>query len=135
MPAPLWLLNLAGVLVQLTLAERLVRWLGVVRTAAVLPATLSAAALGVAMQGGAVSALLLKTLDGALRNSVHRTATELLYVPMSVAVRASVKGVSDVIAQRGGQLAGLGADPRGGRGRRRRSRPGRDGRPACRSSR
>ena len=53
-----------------------------------------------------MTALLLKTLDGALRNSVHRTATELLYVPMSVAVRASVKGVSDVIAQRGGQLAG-----------------------------
>ena len=101
-------LNLAGMLVQLTLAEHLVRWFGVVRTAAVLPAGLSAAALSVALQGGVVTALLMKTIDGALRNTVHRTATELLYVPMSVAIRASVKGVCDVIAQRGGQLAGSG---------------------------
>jgi AAA family ATP:ADP antiporter len=101
-------LNLAGVLVQLALTERLVRWLGVVRTASVLPATLSAAAVGVAIQGGVVAALLLKTLDGTQRNSVHRTAIELLYVPMSVAVRASVKSVCDIIAQRGGQLAGSG---------------------------
>jgi HEAT repeat protein len=41
-----------------------------------------------------------------LRWSLHKTATELLYVPMSPRLRAAVKEVSDVVAQRGGQAIG-----------------------------
>ena len=39
-------------------------------------------AAGVALGGGLVAALLLKGADGTLRYSLHRTGTELLFVPL-----------------------------------------------------
>ncbi len=47
--------------------------------------------------------ILVKGPDGSLRYSVHRTATELLYVPFSDHGRRLVKGFIDVVGQRGGQ--------------------------------
>jgi hypothetical protein len=74
----------------------------------VLPALLFVGASGVALGGGLVAALLMKGADGSLRNSLHRTGTELLYLPLSDGVRAHAKPLVDVLGQRGGQaLASL----------------------------
>ncbi|NNL66615.1 MAG: hypothetical protein HKP30_10255, partial [Myxococcales bacterium] len=81
----------------------LVRWLGVDRSLAVLPGLVGIAALGVSVGMGAALAatIFLKLADGTLRYSLHRTASELLYLPMSSALRSSVKGVIDIAGQTG----------------------------------
>lgn len=96
-------LNVASLLAQLILVPLLLRRLGLGAALALLPALLLGGALGVAVGWGLVAALVMKGADGSLRHSVHRTATEVLYLPMSSSLRASVKLVIDVLAQRGGQ--------------------------------
>jgi hypothetical protein len=74
----------------------------------VLPALVFVKTAGVALKSGLVAALLLKGADGSLRNSLHRTGTELLYLPLADGVRTRAKPLIDVVGQRGGQgLASL----------------------------
>ncbi len=106
--AYLWL-SVLGLCAQLLLVGPLLRRLGVSRVLSLLPSLLLLGAVGVAALGGLFAALLLKSFDGALRHSLHRTATEVLFVPLAGDVRSRVKGVVDVLGQRGGQaLASLG---------------------------
>ncbi len=96
-------LNVAALVVQLLLTARLVRFLGVTRSASILPAALSIGAIGTMLGFGLPAALALKGADGTLRHTLNHTARELLFVPMSERVRARVKGMIDVVGQRGGQ--------------------------------
>ncbi len=101
-------LNLLALFAQLVLAGWLLRVLGLHRTLWVLPALVILGASGVALGGGLVAALMLKGADGTFRNSLHRTGTELLFVPLPDSLRARAKPVIDVVGQRGGQaLASL----------------------------
>jgi ATP/ADP translocase len=96
-------LNLLALCVQLVFAGWLFRVFGLHRALWALPAVLFFGAAGVALGGGLVAALLLKGADGMLRPSVHRTGTELLFLPIPDALRARVKPLIDVVGQRGGQ--------------------------------
>jgi len=96
-------LNLLALLAQLLLMGWLLRTVGLHRALWMLPILLALGALGVGVGGGLAAALLLKGADGALRHSVHRTGTELLFLPLPDALRARVKPVIDVFGQRGGQ--------------------------------
>jgi len=101
-------LNLASLFAQVALGSWLFRVVGLHRALWILPALLFVGAAGVALGGGLVAALLLKGADGSLRNSVHRTGNELLYVPLPDGVRAQAKPLIDLVGQRGGQaLASL----------------------------
>jgi hypothetical protein len=80
--------------------------LGVTRTLALLPGLLLVSGLGVVVFGGVAAALALKGVDGALRFSTHKTAVELLYIPISRGLRNTVKSAMDVLAQRFGQAFG-----------------------------
>jgi len=102
------LLNTLALFVQVVLVGWLLRRLGVHRALVVLPALLIAGSSLLLVGGGLAAALWLKTADGSLRYSLHRTATELLYVPLPDAIRARAKPFIDVACQRGGQaLASL----------------------------
>ncbi len=96
-------LNLLALLAQLVLMGWLLRTVGLHRTLWVLPTLLFLGASGVAFGAGFPAALLLKGADGTLRYSVHRTGTELLFLPIPDSLRARVKPVVDVFGQRGGQ--------------------------------
>jgi hypothetical protein len=96
-------LNLASLFAQVALGSWLFRVIGVHRALWILPSLLFVGAAGVALGGGLVAALLLKGADGSLRNSVHRTGNELLYVPLPDGVRAQAKPLIDLVGQRGGQ--------------------------------
>ena len=96
-------LNLLALLAQLLLMGWLLRTVGLHRTLWTLPILLFAGAAGVAFGAGLPAALTLKGADGTLRHSVHRTGTELLFLPIPDALRARVKPVIDVFGQRGGQ--------------------------------
>ena len=75
-------LNLLALVAQLVLAGWLFQAIGLHRALWVLPSLLFLGAAGLALGGGLVAALLLKGADGSLRNSLHRTGTELLFVPL-----------------------------------------------------
>jgi ATP:ADP antiporter, AAA family len=102
------LLNLLALVAQLVVGSWLFRAIGLHRVLWILPAMLFLGAAGVALGGGLVAALILKGADGSLRNSVHRTGSELLYLPLTDVVRARAKPLIDIVGQRGGQaLASL----------------------------
>lgn len=96
-------LNLLSLLAQLTLGGWLFQAIGLQRALWVLPSLLFVGAAGLAFGGGLAAALLLKGVDGSLRNSLHRTGTELLFVPVAPGVRARAKPLVDILGQRGGQ--------------------------------
>jgi AAA family ATP:ADP antiporter len=96
-------LNLVAFAVQVLCVGALLGRLGVHRSLALFPLLLVAGAFGFIATGGLAAALLLKGADGALRYTLHRTGTELLYVPLNDAIRARVKPFIDAAGQRGGQ--------------------------------
>ncbi len=106
-------LNGLSLFVQLVLAGWLLRRLGVSRALWLLPLMLGAGALAFAMTGALVPVLLIKVFDGSLRHSLHKTGTELLYLPLSARLRERHKVTIDAVGARGGQalasLAILGA--------------------------
>ena len=106
-------LNALALVVQLFLAGRLLRAFGVSRTLFVLPALLLASGIGFLAIPMLVPVILLKGADGSLRHSLHRTSTEVLYLPLTRALRERFKALIDGVGQRGGQalasLAILGA--------------------------
>jgi AAA family ATP:ADP antiporter len=99
-------LNVLSLVAQLTLVRPVVRLMNVSGAAALMPLSMGAGALLAVIAPGFASAMLLKALDGGLRHSVHRTATELLFVPMSERLRSAAKPLLDAVAQRGGQALG-----------------------------
>src|SRR5262245_2012067 len=96
-------LNFLALVAQVFLSGWLLRTVGLHQALWVLPVLVFLGAGGVALGGGLGAALLLKGADGTLRNSVHRTGTELLYVPLPDAVRSRAKPLIDLVGQRGGQ--------------------------------
>jgi AAA family ATP:ADP antiporter len=96
-------LNALSIVAQVFLSGWLMRVVGVSRALAVLPLLVMPAAIGVAAGTGLAGAMLLKTVDGALRPSLNRVGVELLYVPVPEGLRTSAKPVIDVLGARGGQ--------------------------------
>jgi len=96
-------LNVLALAAQLLAMGWLLRVLGLHRALWVLPVLVALGAGGVAFGGGLVAALLLKGADGTLRHSLHRTTTELLFLPIPDSLRARSKPLIDVVGQRGGQ--------------------------------
>ena len=64
---------------------------------ALLPALIALSTVGVFLGIALFAIVLLKAADGTLRYSLHKTATELLFLPMDSALRSSVKGVIDLV--------------------------------------
>ena len=102
------MVNGVALLVQLFIAPRLLRVVGVNGALLLLPALLLLGSIGFVLTLGLLPALLLKGGDGALRHSVHRTAIEILHLPLQRQVRERFKGFAAAVGQRGGQaLASL----------------------------
>ena len=97
-------LNALSLAAQLFAVSWLIRHLSVNRVLSVLPALVVAATSAIVLGGGLIAAIALKSIDGMLRHSLHRTAIEVLYVPLTGDLRSRVKGFIDVLGQRGGQV-------------------------------
>lgn len=96
-------LNAVSLVVQVVIAPYLLRTLGVTRALAVLPLTLALGASGALVLGGVAAAIALRGADGGLRQSLHRSAIELLYFPLSTRERKHYKGSIEALGQRLGQ--------------------------------
>ncbi len=97
------LLSVSALVVQVVLMGWILRVFDVHRALWALPLLVLGGASGVVVGGGLVAALLMKGADGALRPSLNRTSTELLFLPIPDRLRSRVKPAIDVIGQRGGQ--------------------------------
>lgn len=96
-------INVLSLVVQVVVVAWLLGHFGLVSAVVFVPAVLLVSTLGFAVMGGLTAAVVLKSADGGLRHSLYRTGTELLFVPLSDRLRTQVKGVIDVLGQRGGQ--------------------------------
>lgn len=98
-----FVLNLVSLAVQTFGVSRLIRGVGVSASLTILPMGLLFGGVGILVGAGFYAAIVLKGVDGSLRHSLHRTASELMYVPIQAEVRSKLKAVTDVLGQRGGQ--------------------------------
>ena len=98
-------LNVGSLVIQVGLVGWLIRQLSLTTAVALLPIILFGGALGFAIIGGLAAAVVIKGMDGTLKHTLHRTTTELLYVPMPEQVRETAKTLIDVLGQRGSQAA------------------------------
>ena len=96
--------NGLGLVAQIFLVPWLLRVLSVSRALTILPGLFIAGALGVALGGGLLPAILLVASDGSLRYSLHNTGVELLYVPVAREARGNAKRLADIFGRRGGQV-------------------------------
>jgi ATP/ADP translocase/HEAT repeat protein len=99
-------LNGAALVVQFVLAPRLLGGMGVGRALPILPSALLLTAFVAVWRPSFLFTLLLRGIDGSLRNSLYRSALELLYLPLPALVRARWKTLVDALGQRGGQALG-----------------------------
>ncbi len=113
-------LNILALAAQIFLVRFILRRFDLSTALSVLPAFLFLGGLSMLGAGGVSAAVAIKAADGGLKHSLHRTATELLFVPLAESARQRVKIFIDVVGQRGGQTlasllilaaTGLGAGP------------------------
>jgi AAA family ATP:ADP antiporter len=106
-------INGSALIVQLLLAPWLLRRAGVHRAVQLMPIVLLTATLGFVAAPGLIAVMLLKASDGTLRHSVNRVSSELLYLPLTQAVRDRFRVLTEAFGLRLGQalasLAVLGA--------------------------
>lgn len=95
--------NVLSLVSQVGIVSYVIRRFDLSTALSILPVLILLSAVGFLVVPGLVAALLVKTADGALKHSVHRTSTELMFVPFTDRSRARVKAFIDVVGQRGGQ--------------------------------
>lgn len=95
--------NSLSLLVQLFVAERMIRRVGLLTTVSALPVALGIGALTVVLGQPVFGALVLIAADGALEHSLYRTALEILYVPFKPSVRRRLKEIIELVMRNGGK--------------------------------
>lgn len=102
-------MNVLAFIVQLAVASRVLARAGVVGTAGVMPSFLFLGSVLSFLSGGALLPVLgTKVVDAALRHSVHRTGTELVYLAVPARARDRAKPLIDgAIARTAQALAAL----------------------------
>jgi len=101
-------LNVITLFAQVFLSGRLLSIVGLAPSLLLLPLVLSLGSLGVLVWPGLMAATGARLADGALRTGVHRSALEILYLPVPAAVKKKVKTLLDVVVERlGDATAGL----------------------------
>ncbi|AKU96223.1 ATP/ADP translocase [Labilithrix luteola] len=90
------LMNGLSLVVQLVLASRMIRRFGVIGAVGFMPFLLLGGGLSALLGSGVFLIVLgLKGIDGGLRYSLNRVATELLYLPLPKEVRERGKSFVD----------------------------------------
>jgi len=95
--------NFLGLVLQVGATAWILRRVGPVRSLAILPTVAAIAATVLAAVPALAVILVIKAADEALRHSVQRSAFEVLFLPLPGGTRRSIKGVVEVVGQRGGQ--------------------------------
>lgn len=100
--------SLLTILLQVTVLRWIFNQLGVARSTMLLPGGVALGSLGGLVAPGFSSVAVARGVEMVLRNSVFRSAQELLYSPVSALERRAAKPVVDVGGARLGDIAGAG---------------------------
>jgi AAA family ATP:ADP antiporter len=98
-------LNVATLLAQVLLTGRTLRRLGLARSLNLTPATLLTGAMAIILWPGLVPAMLTRMADITLRNSIHRSGMEIIYMAVPADVVKAVKTFLDVVVERVGDAS------------------------------
>jgi AAA family ATP:ADP antiporter len=94
-----------GIFIQVTALRRVLGRLGVARSVSLLPAGVSAGAVGAFLLPGLVPVMLARGTEVVLRSSLFRAAYELLFTPVAPREKRATKLLLDVGAARVGDVA------------------------------
>jgi hypothetical protein len=97
---------LLGIFIQVSLLRRLLDRLGIARSVALLPAGVSAGAVGAFLVPGLASVVVARGVEVVLRSSLFRAGYELLFTPIAPREKRATKLLLDVGAARVGDVAG-----------------------------
>ncbi len=98
--------SLAALILQLVVAPRLIRILGVGGALALLPLGLVGGTAAFFIAPSIITATALRGIDQSLKHSVDRTGRELLFVPVGLATKKRVKIFIDLFFDQGMQGVG-----------------------------
>ncbi|HXV60960.1 MAG TPA: Npt1/Npt2 family nucleotide transporter [Vicinamibacteria bacterium] len=93
-------INVVAFALQLLVAGRLLGRFGVAAGLVLLPAALLGSSLFLFAMPSLVSAALVKASDDGLSNSVNRASVEILYLPVSLALKNRLKAWLDMFVER-----------------------------------
>jgi len=99
-------IGLFALLFQMTVTSRILKRWGVGWAILMLPLALLGAFVAVSVEPALWTAALLQLVDGGFSYSIHRSGTELLYLPIPPRTRNAVKGFIDTFVDRAGRAAG-----------------------------
>lgn len=100
-------LSLLAFLVQVLLTPRILRRLGVTPALLFLPLSMGVGAAGMLVLTGLPAGVLAKLGDGGLRHSIHKAASEILFLPVPFQVKQRTKLLLDTTVDN--LATGLGA--------------------------
>ncbi len=100
--------SIVTMLVQATTTRRILERLGLAKSVAVLPSAVVIGGTGALLFPGLVSILTARALESVTRNSVYRSAYELLFGPVAPRDKRATKALIDVGVVRLGDAAGGG---------------------------
>ena len=101
-------LSVATLFSQVILTGRTLRRFGLGVSLYLTPATLLTGALSIMIWPGLLAPALSRIADATLRNSIHRSGMEILYMGVPVKLRRAIKTFLDVVVERLGDAgAGL----------------------------
>ena len=98
--------SLIAFLLQVSLAPRLIRILGVGGALSLLPLTLALGSVGMLVFGGLWAGTVLRGIDQSLKHSIDKTGRELLFVPINLEKKKRVKVFIDLFFDQGMQGVG-----------------------------
>jgi ATP/ADP translocase/HEAT repeat protein len=100
--------SIVALLVQLVVAPRLMRIVGIGGALSVLPGMLALGTVGMLLMPGLVAGVFLRGSGQSLKHSVDKTGRELLFVPLPLEKKKRVKVFIDLFVDQGAQgLGGL----------------------------
>jgi len=99
-------IGIVALVFQLLFTNRILKRFGVGWAIQLLPAGVLIAFVALGIKPALWTAALLQLVDGSFSYSIHRSGTELLYLPIPPDIRNSVKGFIDTFVDRTGRAAG-----------------------------
>ncbi len=93
-------MSLISLLVQITLAPRLIRWFGVGNSLLVLPVALAGGAVTMFVMPGLLAGMVLRGSEFSLKYSLDKTSRELLFLPIPLALKKRTKVFIDMFVDR-----------------------------------
>lgn len=98
-------LSLATLFAQVVLTGKAIKKLGLNASLYLTPVVLMGGSLAIMIWPGLLAAALTRIADAALRNSVHRSSLEIVYMGVPASIKKALKTFLDVVVERVGDAS------------------------------